>query len=172
MTGVSHRMWPILVVAVGILMVSPSQARDIGSEEPEGPSVLDAAPSATTSPRDGRLLPKTLMFTLKERMSIEGALREGGFNRDDADATTPRPRRRQPLYLSGLLYRGPSDWTIWINGRALHPGDTGDLFSVADVDSQAVTLAVDWGETTRLVRLEPHQTFVPAESGVVEGKRY
>lgn len=140
-------------------------------------AVSEAAPPLVTLRRDETDPPRTLMFTLKERLSIEAALREGGLNRGETGegetAREPlRPRLRQPLYLSGLLYQGPGEWTIWINGQALRPGETGHLFSVADVDDRAVTLAVAWGETTRLVRLEPHQTFLPAFSTVVEGKAY
>ncbi|WP_404382251.1 hypothetical protein [Caenispirillum salinarum] len=142
--------------------------------EPGGP-----APEVVAPAEDETAPPRTLMFTLKQRLTIEAALREGGLIREDSDdgdgtamPAPPKPRLTRPLYLSGLLYRAPGEWTVWINGQPLRPGDSGHLFSIADVDDRAVTLAVDWGETTRLVRLEPHQTFVPSHSAVVEGKAY
>ncbi|EKV32252.1 hypothetical protein C882_3316 [Caenispirillum salinarum AK4] len=148
---------------------------------PESPAAAAAepAPEVVAPARDDTAPPRTLMFTLRERLTIEAALREGGLIREDADdgdgtamPAPPKPRLTQPLYLSGLLYRAPGEWTVWINGQALRPGDAGHLFSIADVDDRAVTLAVDWGETTRLVRLEPHQTFLPSHAAVVEGKAY
>lgn len=154
--------------ALGLMMLAAFSPPAAGQEEGE------IVGSDVVSPDHDRSAPPTsLMLTLKERLSIEAALREGGLLRGKAAAPSqeiPRPRLRQPLYLSGILYSGPGAWTIWLNGQPMRHGDEGTLFSVAEVAERFVILAVDWGETTRLVRLEPHQTFVPGLDGVVEGR--
>ncbi|GAA0597541.1 hypothetical protein GCM10009099_38470 [Caenispirillum bisanense] len=115
----------------------------------------------------------TLMFSLGELMQIEAALREGGLGRDTGEGMVEavKPRLRDRLYLSGIVYGGVGDWTVWLNGRPLRPAEPkGNLFEVIEVTPRQVVLLVAWGDTTRQVVLEPNQTFDPAYGRVVEGR--
>lgn len=159
-----------LALAGVVLLAAPAVAQDAAPAQP--PAEAAAAP-ATEPPVDPASLPVTLMFSLKERVAIEAAMREGGLDRSAGEPAAPlRPFLRTPLYLSGILWSAPGDWTVWLNGRALRPGDSGLLYSIAEVDARRVVLAVAWGESTRLVQLEPNQTFVPSTGQVVEGRPF
>ncbi|SOE00019.1 hypothetical protein [Caenispirillum bisanense] len=160
----------VLALAAAALLVAagPAVAQDAAPAPAE-----PAATPATEPPVDPASLPVTLMFSLKERVAIEAAMREGGLDRSVGEPAAPlRPFLRTPLYLSGILWSAPGDWTVWLNGRALRPGDSGLLYSIAEVDARRVVLAVAWGENTRLVQLEPNQTFVPSTGQVVEGRPF
>lgn len=142
----------------------------------QGPEMSDALGQQTLAfeaPIDPAALPVTLMFSLKDRVAIEAAMREGGLDRTAEEPEAPlRPFLRTPLHLSGIVWAGPGDWTVWLNGRAVRPGETAALYSITQVDARRVVLDVAWGESTKVVQLEPNQTFVPSLGQVVEGRRF
>lgn len=157
------------------LLLLPALALPAVAQEPPAEPEPAVAPAAEVpggeAPTDPDAPPVTLMFSLKDLIAIQAAIREGGLSRDEsATVETIKPRLRDPLYLSGILYAGPGDWTIWINGQPLRPGDKGNLFEVIEVTDRRIVLLVAWGETTRQVVLEPNQTFLPAYAAVVEGR--
>lgn len=164
----------LALAAAALLAAGPAVAQDAAPAQPAAPAPAPAAAvPATEPPVDPASLPVTLMFSLKERVAIEAAMREGGLDRSAGEPAAPlRPFLRTPLYLSGILWSAPGEWTVWLNGRALRPGDSGLLYSIAEVDARRVVLAVAWGESTRLVQLEPNQTFVPFTGQVVEGRPF
>lgn len=157
------------------LLLLPALALPVAAQEPPAgpePAVSSAAEvPGSVAPTDPDAPPVTLMFSLKDLIAIQAAIREGGLWRDESvTVETIKPRLRDPLYLSGILYAGPGDWTIWINGQPLRPGDKGNMFEVIEVTGRHIVLLVAWGESTRQVVLEPNQTFLPAYAAVVEGR--
>lgn len=160
-------------LAGAVVLATPAVAQDATPAPAPAAAPTPAEAPATEPPVDPAALPVTLMFSLKERVAIEAAMREGGLDRSAGEPAAPlRPFLRTPLYLSGILWSAPGEWTVWLNGRALRPGDSGVLYSIAEVDARRVVLAVAWGENTRLVQLEPNQTFVPSTGQVVEGRPF
>lgn len=164
---------PLACAALALLALAPQAGFAQGASSA---AAVAAAGTAATEPADAPEAPEpppSLMFTLEEQMIIEAALREGGLDRkDDGDTeqTAPKPRLHDPLYLSGILYEGPDDWTVWLNGQTLRPGMQGTLYDITEVTDRYVLLTVAWGEETRQVLLEPNQTFLPRWEGVVEGR--
>lgn len=134
----------------------------------------EAVPSAEAGPPlDLETLPATLLLSLEEMVNIEAAIAAGPLARatgpEDTDPT--RFRLRQNLYVSAILYLGPGDWTVWVNGRAVSPEAPPDLFEVVEVGPSFVRLAVPWGEGgTRDILMRAHQTFVPRRGDVLEGR--
>lgn len=115
--------------------------------------------------------PATLMFSLQELIAIQAAMREGGLDREQVEESA-KPRLQTPLYLSGILYSAPGDWTVWVNGQRMRPSEKAPLFEVVEVTARQVMLSVAWGETSRQVILEPNQTFLPSLGQVVEGRAW
>lgn len=140
----------------------------------EQPSQQEAAPAETAAPPlDLETLPATLLLSLEEMVNVESAIAAGPLARlTGAEETDPtRFRLRQNLYVSAILYMGPGDWTVWVNGQPVAPDAPAELFEVIDVGPGYVRLAVPWGEGgTRDVLMRTHQTFVPRRGDVLEGK--
>lgn len=114
-------------------------------------------------------LPQTLMFTIDELTDIQNRI-----TLEDEDG----PKKRGPsnaienstLYLSTILYSGPNDWTIWVNGKPITPNQDFNEFKVTDIGPRFVELLVQLSaQGMRPVRLEPNQTFITKSGAVVEG---
>jgi len=159
--------WTVLALGA-VLAAAPAVAQD---EAAPPPSAAAPAPAPAV---DLETVPATLMMPLEEMIAVEDAIAAGPLARLEAQDDLEDPTRfrlRTPLYVSAIVWQGPGDWTVWINGRAFRPGDAIDLFEILDVGPQSVLLAIPWGEGgTREVPLAPHQTFVPRLGGVVEGR--
>ena len=127
------------------------------------------AKSEPTRVVKSRTAPDSLMFTPDEFTDIQtrlngpgGDASEGGTHQAIEDAT---------LYLSTILYAGPHDWTIWINGAPVSANQGFQAFQVTEITPNSVDLLVPLSaQGMRPVHLQPNQTFVTKTGVVVEGK--
>lgn len=150
------------LAAVSVVAGAPARAQNSATAAPA------AAPAPTATPVARTDIPDTIMFTIDELNEIKdristGAAEDQGSGGGIFDQPT--------LYLQSILYYGPKDWTIWVNGIPVGPGDEFQTFQITEITPQYVQLLVPLSaQGMRPVRLEPNQTFI-TESGVtVEGR--
>ncbi|MGC2856815.1 hypothetical protein ACM64Y_15190 [Novispirillum sp. DQ9] len=162
---------PIRAPIRALILLTALAASPAAAQEETAP----VTPDSTAEPVqiDLETLPATLLLGLEEMVNIETAIAAGPLARQGMQEETDptRFRLRDNLYVSAILYLGPAEWTVWINGRAIEPGAPADLFDVIEVGPTHVRLAVPWGqEGTRDVLMRAHQTFVPRRGDVLEGR--
>jgi hypothetical protein len=146
----------ILVVVVGVSLTSQGMAQQ-----------QTQAPANTSKIR--RQVPDTLMFTIDEYNEIKDRQAGGEVTNE---ARQQFEGSNQPLYLSSIMYYGPKDWTVWINGTPIGPNQDFQSFQVTEITPRYVELLVPLSvQGMRPVRLEPNQTFI-SESGIVVEGRY
>jgi hypothetical protein len=141
--------------------------------QPQTPAPAAAsAETASESPADAKApkpqLPSTLMFSIDELNDIQSRIASDEAEEGEAGASDKI--ENATLYLSTILYYGPKDWTIWVNGKPIGPADEFPEFQVTDIGSRFVELLVPLSaQGMRPVRLEPNQTFIAKSGAVVEG---
>jgi hypothetical protein len=135
-----------------------------------GQSTPPSPPAKGNDVAMGHKVPDTLMFTIDELNEIQtrvaaGARNAAGAKRDASDAI-----ENATLYLSTIVYSGPNDWTVWVNGVPIGPRQDFQSFKVTAIGPSFVELLVPLSaQGMRPVRLEPNQTFVARSGTVVEG---
>jgi hypothetical protein len=146
-------------------------------------SAANAAPAAPPVP--GRLDPVPLaglsvMLAPEERRAIQSVL---SGEKPPADLLQPKlqgPAGQSPdgskpalpfVYLSGIYYVGPNQWTIWLNNRRIESSAPDAEFSVVEIANRAVR--INWTPKDRPDAynfvLRPRQTFDPLAREVIEG---
>jgi len=114
-----------------------------------------------------RELPPTLMFSIDELNEIRS---RAATSQDQGTSGNPDAIENASLYLSTIVYYGPNDWTIWINGLPISPGQDFQSMKVTDIGPRFVELLVPLSaQGMRPVRLEPNQSFIVKSGAVVEG---
>ena len=142
------------VAAAGLAAVAPAAAQPAPA----------AAPADARSATGRRIVPDSIMFTIDELNDIKSRVRTGETTEEERNA---RNAQAKAFYLSSILYYGPNEWTIWVNGRPIGPRQDFETFRVTEITPQYVKLLVPLSaQGMRPIKLEPNQTFV-AESGVV-----
>jgi hypothetical protein len=116
-------------------------------------------------------LPDTLMFSIDEVQDIQArvaatqAALEGASGQRRTESI-----ENASLYLSTIVYYGPQDWTIWINGRPITPGAEFESFQITSISPEAVELLVPLSaQGMRPVTLSPNQSFIVKSGTIVEG---
>lgn len=143
----------------------------------------NAAPAAAPVP--GRLDPLpfaglSIMLSPDERRAIHAVL---GGEKPPAELLQPKaqgpagqsneaPKAALPhVYLSGIYYVGPNQWTIWLNNRRIESAAPDGEFNVVEIASKAVRInwtPKDRSETYSFI-LRPRQTYDPLAREVIEG---
>ncbi|MCC6914374.1 MAG: hypothetical protein IT566_11785 [Rhodospirillaceae bacterium] len=155
----------LVAVGAGATFVTPVAAAETAAAKPAvagegaGQQIFDSQ------------APETLMFSIDELAEIRNRMvtgssanaeRNGGRGHDPIEDAT--------LYLSTILYYGPDEWTIWINGVPIGPKQELNSFEVTQISTNYVDLLVPLSaQGMRPVRLSPNQTFVTKSGAVVEG---
>jgi hypothetical protein len=154
-----------IVFAVAGVLTAPVVAQAPATGPQAAKPQSEAAPSATASPA----IPLTLMFSIDEINDIQS--RAASVQADgSAERGNNNAIENASLFLSTILYSGPQDWTIWINGKPIGPQQDFEEFSVTDIGPRFVELLVPLSaQGMRPVRLEPNQTFLTRSGTVVEG---
>jgi hypothetical protein len=154
----------VLGALIGYAGVSPCVSQDLGVT-PEQSSANQTSTSSDQKAR--RKVPDTLMFSIDELNEIKDRIAGGEVTNEQQQQALQSPG----LYLGSIMYSGPKDWTIWINGAPIGPDQDFLSFQVTAITPRYVELLVPLSvQGMRPVRLEPNQTFI-AESGIiVEGK--
>jgi hypothetical protein len=108
------------------------------------------------------------MFATDEFNDIQGRINSG--------ETTDTNQGKQAiedatLYLSTIVYYGPKDWTIWVNGVPISPKQEFQAFQVTQIEPDFVELLVPLSaQGMRPIRLSPNQTFITKTGTVIEGR--
>ena len=162
----SLRFIPSILTLIGLAIPSLALAQDAGKTTQS--AVSEAATAAEQKQR--RRVPDTLMFTIDEFTDIKDRMAGGEITEGGAKAAA-QGENAQALYLGSIMYYGPKDWTIWINGSPIGPDQDFQAFQVTDISPRHVELLVPLSlQGMRPVRLEPNQTFITESGIVVEGK--
>lgn len=128
----------------------------------------DGAKAADAKSAPGRRPLDSLMFSTDEFNEIQSRMASGEVT-ETQQAT--QQIENATLYLSTILYYGPKDWTIWVNGVAITPSQDFQAFQVTEIDANSVQLLVPLSaQGMRPVRLSPNQTFITKTGMVVEGR--
>ncbi|MBY0511324.1 MAG: hypothetical protein K2P94_14370 [Rhodospirillaceae bacterium] len=117
-------------------------------------------------------IPDTLMFTTDELTEIQSRAPtsggQGGDNPDSRDRSSEI--ENASLYLSTIVYYGPSDWTIWVNGVPVTQTQDFPDFRVTSIGPNFVELLVPLSARGMSpVRLSPNQSFITKSGTIVEG---
>ncbi len=129
-----------------------------------------APPAAKATGLSGnRDAPETIMFTIDEinelRSRAAASANEGG------ESARSGGIENATLFLSTILYSGPQEWTIWVNGVPIGPGQDFQAFRITDIGPNYAELVVPLSaQGMRPVRLSPNQSFISASGSIVEGK--
>lgn len=127
-----------------------------------------SASSDVPDPGVQRRIPDTLMFSIDELNEIRGRIAAGS---GDGDSSRSDAIESASLYLSTILYYGPKQWTIWVNGVPITPQQEFSEFKVTDIGPDYVELLIPLSaQGMRPVRLSANQTFIAKSGTIVEGK--
>lgn len=145
-----------------LFVLNPVAAQE--SSENEGDALSDAENSVFSV----STVPDTLMFTIDELNEIQSRIAGGSVTEE---VIRTEAIEEANLFLSSILYFGPREWTIWVNGLPIGPGEEVDSFEVVNIDPSHVEMIVPLSATgMRPVRLEPNQTFISQTGLVLEGQ--
>lgn len=133
-----------------------------------GASAADAKPADTPVAIVDTKVPDTLMFATDELTDIQSRI---GQAEAGSGSGATNSFENASLYLSSILYFGPADWVIWVNGVPIEPAQDFQAFRVTDISPSSVELLVPLSAMgMRPVRLGPNQTFLVKSGIVVEGR--
>jgi hypothetical protein len=145
--------------AVLVMSCAGTVSAQTAAGEPAGGEASASAPAT---------IPATIMFSIDELNEIQS--RVATTADDGARGRNPDAIERASLYLSTIVYYGPKDWTIWVNGLPISPGQDFQSFQITDIGPRFVELLVPLSaQGMRPVRLEPNQSFIVKSGAVVEG---
>ncbi len=95
---------------------------------------------STAAPAELDALPRSLFLTPQELAAQPGAAH--GATRLDA-----------------LVYYGPGNWKLWLNGQEVTPGTVMPRHTVMSVTATLVTLREQLGDQSRVYSLAPSQSY-------------
>ena len=151
---------PAAIALISVPLAAVSQEADV--------SDASEMSSAETEVFGASGVPDTLMFTIDELNEIQSRI-AGGDVTDEVLRTEAIEQAN--LFLSSILYFGPKDWTIWVNGTPIGPQQAVDSFEVVSIDPTSVEMIIPLSAAgMRPVRLEPNQTFISQTGVVLEGQ--
>lgn len=129
------------------------------------PSILCAALCLLSLPAQADTLPQaSLFFTPEEVRAIEKPM-----EKNTAAAAQPVPMR--DVSLGAVLYYGPGDWVLWLQGERWTPATQHADIHVLEVDADEVRLKLTPSPdvAAREVVLKPYQIYQWSADKVVEG---
>ena len=154
----------------GMMVLAASFAWAETNAAKKAPAAVKSADDAQKpAEKSNRKIPNSLMFTIDEINDIQSRM-ASSQETDDQKTGNTDAIENATLYLSTIVYYGPKDWTIWLNGKPISPGDEFPEFKVTEIGPRFVELLVPLSaQGMRPVRLEPNQTFIAKSGAVVEG---
>lgn len=157
------RFLAIVSVVFAVATLSPSHAQEVVV----GKAITDPTPTAADGKKVRRAVPDTLMFTIDELNDVKDRMVGGQITSE----SKRQAEKIDSIYLGSIMYYGPKDWTIWVNGSPIGPNQDFQAFQVTQITSRHVELLVPLSvQGMRPVRLEPNQTFISDSGIIVEGK--
>lgn len=146
---------------VAVLVLAPAAASSLDREPEPGVAV-------------GRKQTQdSLLFSREVQDLIEAARRNAGVaaGTAPADAMSRANHAQGAIHLSAILYQGPGDWQIWLNGRSFAQNGVAGPIEILRVRADSVRL--QWhGATTEQsadITLRPNQTYIVSTGEIVEG---
>lgn len=181
----------LLVFSALLLVLNPVYAQGEGAPTAENPAaenqVQEEAPKvkegmetlfSEAGPNSPRFNPEeytSMVFTHWEHVAIKDARRQRGAVRAPTDAELMRdlktredpvekvkpPPEKREIRLSGIVYKGGKDWTIWLNEQRVTPDAIPE--EVMDLKVYKTYIEFKWFDdyTNKIfpIRLRPHQRF-------------
>lgn len=71
--------------------------------------------------------------------------------------------------LDAIVYYGPEQWQVWVNGQAYNPDSQSAALTIVAVTADNATLEQTRDGTPVRFTLAPHQSYDWAEKRVIEG---
>jgi hypothetical protein len=149
-------------VVAAALVLAPAAAADLDQATAPGAAV------ERKQAGDSLLFSRQVLDLLEAARQARGA----AVSATPAD-TSSQPPIPEPaaVHLSAVLYRGPSDWQIWLNGRSFAQSGVAGSLEILRVRPDSVRLK--WrGAGTRQpaeITLRPNQTYIVGTGEIVEG---
>lgn len=141
-------------VTIGSLINAGLVANATAAQEETDPEVLKKQPFTDS-----------LFLTQDEISAIQRALL-GVDDKSKEEDTGPKPPRI--LRLSGLLYKSPNDWVIWLNGNRLTPNRL--LPEIIEISVESTKIHLKWFDyginNVIFITLRPHQVY-DMETGIL-----
>lgn len=150
---------------------------------PCGPSGAQGAPATQPPPipaavktdsADGRFTGSLFMSTI-ETVAIQQILSGKAFGADTLKIEENAPVPSIPtISLSGVVYHGPDDWIVWMNGEKVTPKNRlPEIIDIQVENSSRVNLK--WYDVSRRkvisVTLRPRQTYDIATDTIWPGEK-
>jgi hypothetical protein len=165
---------PVLLLLCGILAglasyaqapppgANPPAAAGAPGENPAAAAAADALPPITLTPEE-RNAPfnGSFFLTPAEIAAIKTAMAGSGMMGGDISVAVPVPQHRV-ISVSGLLYRSPKDWIVWMNGQKVTPEKL--LPEIVDIKIDSSShMRLKWYDIgldkVIAITLRPHQTY-------------
>jgi len=163
----------LLLLAAAVAFTTGALAQSAAPVPASNPAAQSVATAKDTSSSEAAKSPprrpfESLMFNTDELNEIQGRVANGNITDTNQNKEAIEDAS---LYLSTIVYYGPKDWTIWVNGVPIGPNQDFQAFQVTQIDANAVQLLVPLSaQGMRPVRLSPNQTFITKTGVVVEGR--
>ncbi|MCE9508670.1 MAG: hypothetical protein K8R48_10235 [Alphaproteobacteria bacterium] len=132
-------------------------------ENPSAASAAEALPPITLTPEEMKApFHGSFFLTPAEIAAIKMALAgSGSAMGGDISAVIPVPPHRV-ISVSGLLYRSPKDWIVWMNGQKVTPENL--LPEIVDIKIDSSShMKLKWYDIgldkVIAITLRPHQTY-------------
>ncbi|MDD5585947.1 MAG: hypothetical protein PHY92_03195 [Alphaproteobacteria bacterium] len=105
----------------------------------------------------------SLFFNSEELNRIEAAVNKTEPNGDAA--------KQEAVTLGAVVYYGPKNWTVWLQGERWTPATKRPDLQILDVKPDLVRLAFapQNGAKKREITLRPYQSFQPDTGQILEG---
>lgn len=122
-------------------------------------------PGALPPPPAENIFTRSLFFSAQEEEAIRQALM-GVMDMAPLGPSVPGPGAPPPVYsvikLYGVLYRGPDDWIVWINGHKVTPEEL--LPEIRDIKvDKSSKVHLKWYDAAFggviAITLRPHQMY-------------
>ena len=128
-----------------------------------------AAPTGAAAPVavDPKAAPygKSLFFTDEEVSAIQRSLL--GIS-PTGDTQSNKPKKPRVLKLSGVLYKSPDDWVVWLNGNRVTPNNI--LPEIIKIEVEPAKIHLKWFDygfnDVIFITLRPNQ-FYDIETGLL-----
>ncbi|MBL1147297.1 MAG: hypothetical protein HND56_09155 [Pseudomonadota bacterium] len=122
---------------------------------------------AEPAPIDPKAAPygKSLFFTDEEISAIQRSLL--GIS-PTGDTQSNKPKKPRILKLSGVLYKSPEDWVVWLNGQRVTPKNI--LPEIINIEVEPTKIHLKWFDygfnDVIFITLRPNQ-FYDIETGLL-----
>jgi hypothetical protein len=97
----------------------------------------------------------SVMFSQTEQEALKEALDLVGQQTGPHPSDLSEKDMKHKLRVDGILFQGPHQWTVWVNGKSFMPGMSSKHFIIEEVMPQTVRIRIQEKE----VLLMPNQVY-------------